>query len=80
MSLLVGVDDYSSESDVIIIPSALDFVSQDEMLTPLGRLDKYAASENVFNRQSWPFRWIETVTSSTLQASTRPVPNSLKMQ
>ncbi|XP_059562612.1 serine/threonine-protein phosphatase 4 regulatory subunit 1 isoform X7 [Myotis daubentonii] len=30
---------------------ALDFVSQDEMLTPLGRLDKYAASENVFNRQ-----------------------------
>uniref|UniRef100_A0A7N5JME1 Protein phosphatase 4 regulatory subunit 1 n=1 Tax=Ailuropoda melanoleuca TaxID=9646 RepID=A0A7N5JME1_AILME len=40
-----------SESDVIIIPSALDFVSQDEMLTPLGRLDKYAASENVFNRQ-----------------------------
>ncbi|XP_055994113.1 serine/threonine-protein phosphatase 4 regulatory subunit 1 isoform X1 [Sorex fumeus] len=50
-SCLVGVDDYSSESDVIIIPSALDFVSQDEMLTPLGRLDKYAASENVFNRQ-----------------------------
>ncbi|XP_042562843.1 serine/threonine-protein phosphatase 4 regulatory subunit 1 isoform X2 [Clupea harengus] len=46
-----GVDDYSSESDVIIIPSALDFVSQDEMLTPLGRLDKYVASENVFNRQ-----------------------------
>uniref|UniRef100_A0A8D1XUC5 Uncharacterized protein n=1 Tax=Sus scrofa TaxID=9823 RepID=A0A8D1XUC5_PIG len=45
-----GVDDYSSESDVIIVPSALDFVSQDEMLTPLGRLDKYAASENVFNR------------------------------
>uniref|UniRef100_A0A2K5RBQ7 Uncharacterized protein n=1 Tax=Cebus imitator TaxID=2715852 RepID=A0A2K5RBQ7_CEBIM len=50
MSLIVGVDDYSSESDVIIVPSALDFVSQDEMLTPLGRLDKYAASENVFNR------------------------------
>ncbi|KAM9308008.1 serine/threonine-protein phosphatase 4 regulatory subunit 1 [Gastrophryne carolinensis] len=46
-----GVDDYSSESDVIIIPSALDFVTQDEMLTPLGRLDKYAASENIFNRQ-----------------------------
>ncbi|KAH0617817.1 hypothetical protein JD844_016435 [Phrynosoma platyrhinos] len=51
MFLIVGVDDYSSESDVIIIPSALDFVSQDEMLTPLGRLDKYAASENIFNRQ-----------------------------
>uniref|UniRef100_K7FKN9 Serine/threonine-protein phosphatase 4 regulatory subunit 1 n=1 Tax=Pelodiscus sinensis TaxID=13735 RepID=K7FKN9_PELSI len=48
---IFGVDDYSSESDVIIIPSALDFVSQDEMLTPLGRLDKYAASENIFNRQ-----------------------------
>uniref|UniRef100_A0A8D2GTF1 Serine/threonine-protein phosphatase 4 regulatory subunit 1 n=2 Tax=Urocitellus parryii TaxID=9999 RepID=A0A8D2GTF1_UROPR len=31
--------------------ASLDFVSQDEMLTPLGRLDKYAASENVFNRQ-----------------------------
>ncbi|KAI2586120.1 PPP4R1 isoform 4 [Pan troglodytes] len=29
---------------------SLDFVSQDEMLTPLGRLDKYAASENIFNR------------------------------
>ncbi|KAK9403407.1 serine/threonine-protein phosphatase 4 regulatory subunit 1 [Crotalus adamanteus] len=46
-----GVDDYSSESDVIVASSALDFVSQDEMLTPLGRLDKYAASENIFNRQ-----------------------------
>lgn len=55
MSLLVGVDDYSSESDVIIIPSALDFVSQDEMLTPLGRLDKYAASENIFNRYALLF-------------------------
>lgn len=53
MSLIVGVDDYSSESDVIIIPSALDFVSQDEMLTPLGRLDKYAASENIFNRYAF---------------------------
>ncbi|XP_048385064.1 serine/threonine-protein phosphatase 4 regulatory subunit 1-like isoform X2 [Stegostoma tigrinum] len=49
--MAVGVDDYSSESDVLIIPSALDFVSQDEMLTPLGRLDKYIASENTFNRQ-----------------------------
>ncbi|XP_059391500.1 serine/threonine-protein phosphatase 4 regulatory subunit 1-like [Carassius carassius] len=29
----------------------LDFVSQDEMLTPLGRLDKYISSENIFNRQ-----------------------------
>ncbi|XP_071660349.1 serine/threonine-protein phosphatase 4 regulatory subunit 1 isoform X5 [Patagioenas fasciata] len=33
------------------IDGSLDFVSQDEMLTPLGRLDKYAASENIFNRQ-----------------------------
>ncbi|XP_048696211.2 serine/threonine-protein phosphatase 4 regulatory subunit 1 isoform X3 [Caretta caretta] len=33
------------------IDASLDFVSQDEMLTPLGRLDKYAASENIFNRQ-----------------------------
>uniref|UniRef100_A0A8B9NBV5 Uncharacterized protein n=1 Tax=Accipiter nisus TaxID=211598 RepID=A0A8B9NBV5_9AVES len=46
-----------SESDVIIIPSALDFVSQDEMLTPLGRLDKYAASENIFNRYPL-FGWL----------------------
>ncbi|XP_051542685.1 serine/threonine-protein phosphatase 4 regulatory subunit 1-like isoform X2 [Myxocyprinus asiaticus] len=46
-----GVDGYGSDSDSIIIPSALDFVSQDEMLTPLGRLDKYISSENVFNRQ-----------------------------
>ncbi|XP_051737194.1 serine/threonine-protein phosphatase 4 regulatory subunit 1 isoform X1 [Ctenopharyngodon idella] len=46
-----GVDGYSSESDAIIIPSVLDFVTQDEMLTPLGRLDKYISSENVFNRQ-----------------------------
>ncbi|KAJ6662207.1 hypothetical protein lerEdw1_012674 [Lerista edwardsae] len=51
LEIAVGVDDCSSESDVIIIPSALDFISQDEMLTPLGRLDKYAASENIFNRQ-----------------------------
>ncbi|KAM4687959.1 serine/threonine-protein phosphatase 4 regulatory subunit 1 isoform 2-T2 [Discoglossus pictus] len=33
------------------IDGSLDFVSQDEMLTPLGRLDKYASSENIFNRQ-----------------------------
>ncbi|KYO35295.1 serine/threonine-protein phosphatase 4 regulatory subunit 1 isoform X2 [Alligator mississippiensis] len=33
------------------VDASLDFVSQDEMLTPLGRLDKYAASENIFNRQ-----------------------------
>ncbi|EPY79327.1 serine/threonine-protein phosphatase 4 regulatory subunit 1 [Camelus ferus] len=57
MSLIVGVDACSSESDVVVVPSALDFVSQDEMLTPLGRLDKYAASDNVFN--SWPDAIVE---------------------
>ncbi|KAM3928802.1 serine/threonine-protein phosphatase 4 regulatory subunit 1 isoform 2-T2 [Leptodactylus fuscus] len=39
-------DDVQEEID-----GSLDFVSQDEMLTPIGRLDKYAASENIFNRQ-----------------------------
>ncbi|XP_029446852.1 serine/threonine-protein phosphatase 4 regulatory subunit 1 isoform X2 [Rhinatrema bivittatum] len=39
-------DELPEEAD-----ASLDFVSQDEMLTPLGRLDKYAASENIFNRQ-----------------------------
>ncbi|XP_073535139.1 serine/threonine-protein phosphatase 4 regulatory subunit 1 isoform X2 [Phyllobates terribilis] len=39
-------DDVQEEID-----GSLDFVSQDEMLTPLGRLDKYATSENIFNRQ-----------------------------
>ncbi|XP_062847328.1 serine/threonine-protein phosphatase 4 regulatory subunit 1 isoform X2 [Trichomycterus rosablanca] len=33
------------------IDGSLDFISQDEMLTPLGRLDKYVTSENIFNRQ-----------------------------
>uniref|UniRef100_A0A8C0XPU1 Uncharacterized protein n=1 Tax=Castor canadensis TaxID=51338 RepID=A0A8C0XPU1_CASCN len=47
----LGVDDYRPEFDAIITPSALDFVSEDEMLTPLGRLNKYAASEDVVNRQ-----------------------------
>ncbi|XP_053571836.1 serine/threonine-protein phosphatase 4 regulatory subunit 1 [Bombina bombina] len=56
-----GVDDCSSESDVIIIPSALDYVSQDEMLTPLGKLDKYAASENIFNRQMVARSLLETL-------------------
>ncbi|XP_069587149.1 serine/threonine-protein phosphatase 4 regulatory subunit 1 isoform X4 [Ranitomeya imitator] len=39
-------DDVQEEID-----GSLDFVSQDEMLTPIGRLDKYATSENIFNRQ-----------------------------
>lgn len=45
------MDDYNSESGVLITHSALDFVSEDETLTPLGRLEKYAASEDVLNRQ-----------------------------
>uniref|UniRef100_A0A8C2EEN1 Protein phosphatase 4 regulatory subunit 1 n=1 Tax=Cyprinus carpio TaxID=7962 RepID=A0A8C2EEN1_CYPCA len=36
---------------VCVCVRLLDFVSQDEMLTPLGRLDKYISSENIFNRQ-----------------------------
>ncbi|XP_030069270.1 serine/threonine-protein phosphatase 4 regulatory subunit 1 isoform X2 [Microcaecilia unicolor] len=45
-ALLLLQDELPEEADV-----SLDFVSQDEMLTPLGRLDKYASSENIFNRQ-----------------------------
>ncbi|KAL6112567.1 ppp4r1 [Pungitius sinensis] len=44
-----GFDDYSSECDGIRITAFLD-AGQDN-LTPLGRLEKYAFSENVFNRQ-----------------------------
>jgi serine/threonine-protein phosphatase 4 regulatory subunit 1 len=36
---------------VLITHSALDFVSGDEMLTPLRRLENYAASEDIKNRQ-----------------------------
>ncbi|XP_016114517.1 serine/threonine-protein phosphatase 4 regulatory subunit 1-like [Sinocyclocheilus grahami] len=51
MKCVLCLDGFSSESDTIVVSSVLDFVSQDEMLTPLGRLDKYISSENVFNRQ-----------------------------
>nr|XP_020449922.1 serine/threonine-protein phosphatase 4 regulatory subunit 1 [Monopterus albus] len=44
-----GFDDYASECDGIRITAFLD-AGQDN-LTPLGRLEKYAFSENVFNRQ-----------------------------
>ena len=47
-SLPVGFDDYGSECDGIRITAFLD-AGQDN-LTPLGRLEKYAFSENVFNR------------------------------
>ncbi|KAK1796283.1 hypothetical protein P4O66_009356 [Electrophorus voltai] len=44
-----GFDDYSSECEGIRITAFLD-AGQDN-LTPLGRLEKYAFSENIFNRQ-----------------------------
>uniref|UniRef100_A0A8C7XXC8 Putative WW-binding domain-containing protein n=1 Tax=Oryzias sinensis TaxID=183150 RepID=A0A8C7XXC8_9TELE len=44
-----GFDDYGSDCDGIRITAFLD-AGQDN-LTPLGRLEKYAFSENVFNRQ-----------------------------
>uniref|UniRef100_A0A673M4E3 Serine/threonine-protein phosphatase 4 regulatory subunit 1-like n=1 Tax=Sinocyclocheilus rhinocerous TaxID=307959 RepID=A0A673M4E3_9TELE len=44
-----GFDEYGSECDGIRITAFLD-AGQDN-LTPLGRLEKYAFSENVFNRQ-----------------------------
>ncbi|MFT7801273.1 serine/threonine-protein phosphatase 4 regulatory subunit 1-like [Arapaima gigas] len=44
-----GFDDYGAECDGIRITAFLD-AGQDN-LTPLGRLEKYAFSENVFNRQ-----------------------------
>ncbi|XP_051562416.1 serine/threonine-protein phosphatase 4 regulatory subunit 1-like [Myxocyprinus asiaticus] len=44
-----GFDDYGSECEGIRITAFLD-AGQDN-LTPLGRLEKYAFSENVFNRQ-----------------------------
>ncbi|XP_055508001.1 serine/threonine-protein phosphatase 4 regulatory subunit 1 [Leucoraja erinacea] len=45
-----GFEEYSSDSEGIRITSFLDLPNQDE-LTPLSRLEKYAASANVFNRQ-----------------------------
>ncbi|XP_026866575.2 serine/threonine-protein phosphatase 4 regulatory subunit 1 isoform X2 [Electrophorus electricus] len=44
-----GFDDYGSECEGIRITAFLD-AGQDN-LTPLGRLEKYAFSENIFNRQ-----------------------------
>uniref|UniRef100_A0A4W3J894 Serine/threonine-protein phosphatase 4 regulatory subunit 1-like n=1 Tax=Callorhinchus milii TaxID=7868 RepID=A0A4W3J894_CALMI len=49
-SLFFGFDDYGSDCDGIRITAFLDLANQDEM-TPLSRLEKYAASDNVFNRQ-----------------------------
>ncbi|XP_076869836.1 serine/threonine-protein phosphatase 4 regulatory subunit 1 [Brachyhypopomus gauderio] len=44
-----GFDDYGSECEGIRITAFLD-AGQDN-LTPLGRLEKYAFSDNIFNRQ-----------------------------
>uniref|UniRef100_A0A8C7RTZ8 WW-binding domain-containing protein n=1 Tax=Oncorhynchus mykiss TaxID=8022 RepID=A0A8C7RTZ8_ONCMY len=49
LSRKVGFDDYGSECDGIRITAFLD--AGRDNLTPLGRLEKYAFSENVFNRQ-----------------------------
>uniref|UniRef100_A0A8C7RMK9 WW-binding domain-containing protein n=1 Tax=Oncorhynchus mykiss TaxID=8022 RepID=A0A8C7RMK9_ONCMY len=48
LSRKVGFDDYGSECDGIRITAFLD--AGRDNLTPLGRLEKYAFSENVFNR------------------------------
>ncbi|XP_043946002.1 serine/threonine-protein phosphatase 4 regulatory subunit 1-like isoform X2 [Protopterus annectens] len=45
-----GFEDYGSECDGIRITAFLDVAGQDN-LTPLARLEKYAFSENLFNRQ-----------------------------
>ena len=36
--------------DFQLLTSALDSQTQDELLTPLGRLQKYASNDNGFNR------------------------------
>uniref|UniRef100_A0A9J7XSL6 Serine/threonine-protein phosphatase 4 regulatory subunit 1 n=1 Tax=Cyprinus carpio carpio TaxID=630221 RepID=A0A9J7XSL6_CYPCA len=51
MADLSLLQDSQEDTDGCELSSVLDFVSQDEMLTPLGRLDKYISSENIFNRQ-----------------------------
>uniref|UniRef100_A0A8C3UHP6 Putative WW-binding domain-containing protein n=1 Tax=Catharus ustulatus TaxID=91951 RepID=A0A8C3UHP6_CATUS len=47
---LVGFEDYGPDCDSMRITAFLDIPGQDN-LTPLARLEKYAFSENVFNRQ-----------------------------
>ncbi|XP_077864578.1 serine/threonine-protein phosphatase 4 regulatory subunit 1-like [Saccoglossus kowalevskii] len=42
-------DDYETE-DVNMFTSALDATTQDELLSPLAKLEKYIDSDNVFNR------------------------------
>ncbi|XP_059836354.1 serine/threonine-protein phosphatase 4 regulatory subunit 1 [Hypanus sabinus] len=45
-----GFEEYNTDNEGVRIASFLDLPNQDE-LTPLSRLEKYAASTNVFNRQ-----------------------------
>uniref|UniRef100_A0A8C0H0Y3 Putative WW-binding domain-containing protein n=1 Tax=Chelonoidis abingdonii TaxID=106734 RepID=A0A8C0H0Y3_CHEAB len=46
----VGFEDYGPDCDSMRITAFLDIPGQDN-LTPLARLEKYAFSENIFNRQ-----------------------------
>ncbi|XP_072206714.1 serine/threonine-protein phosphatase 4 regulatory subunit 1-like isoform X2 [Excalfactoria chinensis] len=48
--MAVGFEDYGPDCDSMRITAFLDIPGQDN-LTPLARLEKYAFSENVFNRQ-----------------------------
>uniref|UniRef100_A0A8C3RNY0 Putative WW-binding domain-containing protein n=1 Tax=Chelydra serpentina TaxID=8475 RepID=A0A8C3RNY0_CHESE len=47
---MVGFEDYGPDCDSMRITAFLDIPGQDN-LTPLARLEKYAFSENIFNRQ-----------------------------
>lgn len=45
----VGFEDYGPDCDSMRITAFLDIPGQDN-LTPLARLEKYAFSDNIFNR------------------------------
>uniref|UniRef100_UPI00358E2CDE serine/threonine-protein phosphatase 4 regulatory subunit 1 isoform X2 n=1 Tax=Myxine glutinosa TaxID=7769 RepID=UPI00358E2CDE len=45
------IAEFGPECDPETQLSVLDVVIEDEMLTPLARLEKFAASDNIFNRQ-----------------------------
>uniref|UniRef100_A0A8C4NEZ2 Serine/threonine-protein phosphatase 4 regulatory subunit 1 n=1 Tax=Eptatretus burgeri TaxID=7764 RepID=A0A8C4NEZ2_EPTBU len=45
------IAEFGPECDPQTQLSVLDVVIEDEMLTPLARLEKFAASDNIFNRQ-----------------------------
>ncbi|XP_075908228.1 serine/threonine-protein phosphatase 4 regulatory subunit 1 isoform X3 [Petromyzon marinus] len=44
-------DDFGPDSDIQSLTSVLDTITQDEMLTPLARMEKFSSSDNIFNRQ-----------------------------